>query len=238
MAKSDARAAREWSLYWTGCGQQVPCRLVPLLSGWADLDQREEAADIGARHPILIDPESRIDPVLARFLARARDGAQAAAARVDAAKSGLDGLWDRTNPGRRLVELVLAPFDIVAADHWIDLLKEMAGQPREWLKELDQEIMGIKKLMASGQDATEELIGAGGKAERTGAMTDAFEAFAPGWLKAAAGSMAEIRGLSCALTGAGPGGGRQRLDLAAEHRGDGDHRPYRGGIQCGGDAPA
>jgi hypothetical protein len=72
VAKSDARAAREWSLYWTGRGQQVPCRLVPLLSGWADLDQREEAADIGARHPILTDPESRIDPVLARFLARSR----------------------------------------------------------------------------------------------------------------------------------------------------------------------
>jgi site-specific recombinase XerD len=45
---------------------------VPLLSGWADLDQRENAADIGAHHPILIDPKSRIDPVLARFLGRSR----------------------------------------------------------------------------------------------------------------------------------------------------------------------
>jgi hypothetical protein len=42
----------------------------------------------------------------------------------DKAKSGLAGLWDRTEPGRKLAEPVLAPFDIVAADHWIDLLKD------------------------------------------------------------------------------------------------------------------
>jgi hypothetical protein len=72
VSKSDAGAAGEWQLSWTARGQPVPCRLVPLLSGWADLDQRENAADIGARHPILIDPKSRIDPVLARFLGRSR----------------------------------------------------------------------------------------------------------------------------------------------------------------------
>jgi hypothetical protein len=45
---------------------------VPALSGWADLDERESAADIEPGHPILVDPEFRIDPVLARFLARSR----------------------------------------------------------------------------------------------------------------------------------------------------------------------
>ena len=44
----------------------------PVLAGWADLDQREDAADIGPGHPILIDPEYRLDPVLARFLGRSR----------------------------------------------------------------------------------------------------------------------------------------------------------------------
>ena len=62
----------QWSLYWTARGAPVPCQLVPALAGWADLDRREMAADIGSRHPILIDPESRIDPVLARFLAWSR----------------------------------------------------------------------------------------------------------------------------------------------------------------------
>lgn len=50
----------------------MPCRLVPLLAGWADLDERESAADIEPGHPVLIDPEFRIDPVLAGLLARSR----------------------------------------------------------------------------------------------------------------------------------------------------------------------
>ncbi len=50
----------------------MPCRLVPLLAGWADLDERESAADIEPDQPILVDPEFRIAPVLAGFLARAR----------------------------------------------------------------------------------------------------------------------------------------------------------------------
>ena len=62
----------QWSLYWTARDQPVPCQLVPVLAGWADLDQREADADIEEGHPILIDPEFRIDPVLARFLSRSR----------------------------------------------------------------------------------------------------------------------------------------------------------------------
>ena len=50
----------------------MPDRLTPVLAGWADLDQREDAADIGPGQPILIDPEYRLDPVLARFLGRSR----------------------------------------------------------------------------------------------------------------------------------------------------------------------
>jgi hypothetical protein len=62
----------EWSLYWTARANPVPCRLVPVLAAWADLDERESAVDIEPRHPILTDPVFRIDPVLARFLARSR----------------------------------------------------------------------------------------------------------------------------------------------------------------------
>lgn len=69
---SDAGAAAEWSLYWTSRGRPVPARLAPVLAGWADLDEREDAADIGPGHPVLIDPEFRLDPVLARFLGRSR----------------------------------------------------------------------------------------------------------------------------------------------------------------------
>jgi uncharacterized protein YukE len=141
--------------------------------------------------------------VSASACGQAHDGARAAAARVDAAKAGLAGLWDGTDPGRKLVEFVLAPFDTVAADHWIDLLKEMAGQPREWLNDLDEKIAEVAALQKSGAPAGEELMELGGRADRTSAMFDAWDAFSPGWLKAAAGSIAEIRGLSSALTGLG-----------------------------------
>ena len=164
-------------------------------SAVADADASSAAA-----RPAALDSALQVS---AAACGQARDGAQAAAARVDAAKSGLDGLWDRTDPGRKLVELVLAPFDIVAADHWIDLLKEMAGQPSEWLKELDKMISEAEQLEKGSAPAVERTIAAGYQAERTGAMADAFDAFAPGWLRAAAGSIAEIRGLSYTLTGLG-----------------------------------
>jgi hypothetical protein len=112
-------------------------------------------------------------------------------------------LWDRTEPGRKLVEFVLAPFDMVGADRWIDWLKEMAGQPREWLADLDEKIAEVAELQKSGAPVGEQLMELGGRADRTSAMFDAWDAFAPGWLRAAAGSIAEIRGLSSALTGLG-----------------------------------
>ena len=65
-------AEGQWSLYWAARGQPVPCRLVPVLAGWANLDQRETDAGIETRQPILIDPNFRINPVLAGFLARSR----------------------------------------------------------------------------------------------------------------------------------------------------------------------
>jgi hypothetical protein len=115
-------------------------------------------------------------------------------------------LWDHTEPGRKLIEFVLAPFDTVAADHWIDLLKEMAGQPSEWLKEADESVADVKSLMTSGasyEDARNIVSELGGQDDRILNMLDAWNAFAPGWLKTAAGSIAEIRGLSNVLTGLG-----------------------------------
>jgi uncharacterized protein YukE len=132
--------------------------------------------------------------------------ARTAAAKVDSAKSGLSGLWDHTEPGRKVVEFILAPFDTVAADHWIDLLKEMAGQPSEWLSELGKEYDGIESLIAGGASYVarrDALIKLAGKTERIGGLLDAWNAYAPGWIKAAAGSIAEIRGLSNVLTGLG-----------------------------------
>jgi site-specific recombinase XerD len=65
-------ALGQWSLYWTARGRPVPSQLVAVLAGWAGIDAREHAAGIEPGHPILIDPQFRIDPVLAGFLARSR----------------------------------------------------------------------------------------------------------------------------------------------------------------------
>jgi uncharacterized protein YukE len=213
--------------YWTGsaadsygqfCASMVTsARRIPVamreiclaVRGYADTleaaQQQRSAvayanATPAAARPAALDSALQVS---ASACGQARDSALAAAARVDAAKSGLDGLWDRTEPGRKLVEFILAPFDTVAADHWIDLLKEMAGQPSEWLKDLDKMISEAMELEKGSAPAVERTIAASYQAERTGAMADAFDAFAPGWLKAAAGSIAEIRGLSYALTGLG-----------------------------------
>ena len=42
-------------------------------------------------------------------------------------------LWERTEPVRTVLEAVLAPFDMVFADHWISALEKAAGQPAEWV---------------------------------------------------------------------------------------------------------
>ena len=137
---------------------------------------------------------------------QASASARTAAAKVNSATSGLSGLWDHTEPGRKLIEFILAPFDTVAADHWIDLLKEMAGQPSEWLSELSKEYEGVESLIAGGASwvaRRDAIVDLAGKTERIGSLLDAWNAYAPGWLKGAAGSIAEIRGLSNVLTGLG-----------------------------------
>jgi hypothetical protein len=48
-------------------------------------------------------------------------------------------------------------------------------------------------------------------------LLDAWSAFAPGWLKAAAGSIAEIRGLSNVLTGLGLVGDASTLISPQDH---------------------
>jgi hypothetical protein len=50
----------------------------------------------------------------------------AAAQKTAASLEGLRNLWDRAEPARTVLEAVLAPLDIVAADHWVDALKKVA----------------------------------------------------------------------------------------------------------------
>jgi hypothetical protein len=127
----------------------------------------------------------------------------AAAGKTAASVEEHSGLWGSTEPVRTVLEAVLAPLDIIAADHWIDALKEVAGQPSDWIKEVDNSIIAIRRLQAGGEIRVNEIQEAAGLIEASGTKEDAWDAFAPGWLKTAAGSIAEIRGLSYTLTGLG-----------------------------------
>lgn len=127
----------------------------------------------------------------------------AAAGKTAADAGDQSGLWGSTEPVRTVLEAVLAPLDIVAADHWVSALEKIAGVPSEWMKELDEGIADVTRLMRAGKSPVEELLAAGNLAEKTGGKLDAWYAFAPGWLKTAAGSIAAIRGLSYTLSGLG-----------------------------------
>jgi hypothetical protein len=121
---------------------------VPVLARWADLDDREVAADIPARHPILIDPEHRIDPVLARFLARSRftwlaDGTKEAYAKDY--RLFFSFLWHRQKycEGASMtrdasIMRALLPMVISLGRRWLlaGQCRRGAARPARWFREL------------------------------------------------------------------------------------------------------
>jgi hypothetical protein len=112
-------------------------------------------------------------------------------------------VWEGTESVRTGIETALAPLDVVTADHWITALEKVAGQPSDWVKGLDSSLAVIGKSLDAGAPDVQKIIQAGYMAERLGAKLDAFAAFSPGWLRAAAGSITEIRGLGNTLSGLG-----------------------------------
>lgn len=111
--------------------------------------------------------------------------------------------WEKAEPVRKVLEGVLAPFDIVAADHWIELLEKAAGKPQGWINDVDKALGLAADARAAGQPAGDLIINAANEIESAGNKLDAWEAFSPAWLRAAAGNLAAVRGLSGTLTGLG-----------------------------------
>jgi hypothetical protein len=127
----------------------------------------------------------------------------AAASKTAAGVEDHSGLWGDTEPVRKVLEAVLAPLDIVAADHWVSALKEVAGVPAELVAKVDEKLSEVENLIRAGKPANEALVETGDLIDATGGKMDAWYAFAPGWLKTAAGSIAAIKGLSYTLSGLG-----------------------------------
>ena len=88
-------------------------------------------------------------------------------------------MWEGTEPVRKVLETVLAPLDIVAADHWVGALKEIAEVPWEWLAQVGEKTEDIEKLKLAGQSRVDELIEAARFTEAAGGKIDAWWAFAP-----------------------------------------------------------
>ena len=192
------------------------------LSGFqAEADALErQAAAASAQHQALLARQAVLPPGTALLTddlqaasatvngihAQAQDLHQrylAAASRTAAGVEQHSGLWEGTEPVRKVLEGVLAPLDIVAADHWVSALEEVASVPSELVKGVGEQLEGIEKLKSAGQPITEQLIAAARFTESSDEKYDAWYAFAPDWLKTAAGSIAEIRGLSYTLSGLG-----------------------------------
>jgi len=127
------------------------------------------------------------------------------AAAEKATRSGLTPreLWEKTEPVRSVLELALAPLDMFAAHQWLHWLRRVAGVPEQWLKEVDDSLVGIEKIMQAGESAASEILSTAELIARTGSKTDAWYAFAPRWLRGAAGSLSQLDSLSYVLSGLG-----------------------------------
>ena len=79
-------------------------------------------ADVQSASATVNEVQNQAQELHQRYLA----AASKTAAAVDEHKS----VWENTEPVRKVLETVLAPLDIVAADHWVSALKEVAGLPR------------------------------------------------------------------------------------------------------------
>ena len=192
------------------------------LSGFqAEADALERQAARAAEHQQALQTRQAALPPGSQVLSKDLESASAAVTAIDrqardlheryleaAAKTAEDvkpkSLWERTEPVRTVLEAVLAPFDIVVADHWVGALEKVAGVPSEWVAEAGRAARRNRGRHAGRQVTGRRADrGRAGSLETTGGKVDAWYAFAPGWLKTAAGSLAEIRGLSYTLGGLG-----------------------------------
>jgi hypothetical protein len=153
------------------------------------------ADDLKAASTTVSGIHGRAQELHQRYLATASQ----TAAGVDQHSS----LWEGTEPVRKVLEFVLAPLDMVAADHWVSALEKIASVPSELEDGVGEKIEEIEKLLGEGKNVVDELIAAGKFTQSAGEKTDAWYAFAPDWLKTAAGSLAGIKGLSSTLGGLG-----------------------------------
>lgn len=111
--------------------------------------------------------------------------------------------WDRTEPIRKVLEGLLAPFDMAAGDFWVSQLKEVAGVTEEWVNEWGGKIDAAGAKLGKGESIVNDLLKLGDEGEAVGQRIDAWYGFAPRWLSASAENLAEIRDFGNTISGLG-----------------------------------
>jgi hypothetical protein len=120
-------------------------------------------------------------------------GGQEATADAEDAKAWYEKWWEGSEPVRKVIDEFLTPYGLVGGDHWTELLVKGSEQPWEWLEEADKAIETAEKAAEGGEaNAGEELIEAANTVERVGGRADAFDAFAPGVIRAGASHLRTV----------------------------------------------
>jgi hypothetical protein len=81
--------------------------------------------------------------------------------RASQLRAGSPNPWDRTEPVRKILEGLLAPFDMAAGDQQLEFLAEIAESLEKWAGTDNEGIEGIERLLGEGKSAVDEIIEGG-----------------------------------------------------------------------------
>jgi hypothetical protein len=143
--------------------------------------------------------QARVNQIQARAR-QLRQNYETAAAQL-ARQLDAPSAWERTELDRKALEWLLAAPDLALIDHWLGKLKEAGQNPGELAEDFDRDFAEVKQLISEGKPARDALVKAGYSGETAIAREDAWNAFAPDWVKAAARWLPQIRGVSYGLAG-------------------------------------
>jgi hypothetical protein len=116
----------------------------------------------------------------------------------------LDGpsAWERTEPERKILELVLAPFDLAAGDHWIEVLERITGVLDERARDLG---VGIKAAQAEDDLGLrgQMIVDLARDAEAYLQSDAAWDTWAPRWARILSGNYGSLTGFGKTMDGLG-----------------------------------
>jgi hypothetical protein len=142
-------AASSWAGEFTGFQPDADSLEKQAATAQASPPKKPPAPAVGRPSPTA-GPGAGADPLDGlRTKAHELNGRYLAAAKKTTESVPEDpGLWEKTEPIRKVLEFVLAPLDIADADHWIDWLDKAAGVPASWLEVTDKQLDIVESLQS------------------------------------------------------------------------------------------